>query len=114
MAPLVVVETGGAFSHEETDMKMIARICFPEDDAELGVVALRKGGYSVLTKVFDDEPEYLFVEAYADAASDELMLDEIGEIVNCFHGSVADAGRVPTGHVPFEYETEVWKPYGAR
>jgi hypothetical protein len=90
-------------------MTKMARICFHRGDAELGVAALQKAGYSVLTHVFDHEPDHVFVEAYRDAASDELLLDETSRVVDPFCGYVSDAGRPPAGHVPFEYETQVWR-----
>jgi hypothetical protein len=89
--------------------KLMARICFRRDDAELGIAALHNAGYSILSKVFDDEPNHTFVEAYTDSESAELLLTKTYELVEPFKGSVDDAGPVPPGHVPFEYETQVWK-----
>jgi len=97
-------------------MIITARICFPAEDAELGVAALREQGYSVLTHVFADEPSYVFVEASRDVpdittdvyAISTSELDAVSELVEPFHGSVDDAGPPPVGHVPFEYELSKW------
>jgi hypothetical protein len=91
--------------------KLMARICFPEGDAELGIEALLEAGYSLASKVFEQEPEHVFVEATAGAEvrDSRAMLDEINELVEPFGGFVADVGPVPTGHVPFEYEAAAWR-----
>jgi hypothetical protein len=92
-------------------MIVMARICFDQDGAELGVAALREAGYAVLSHVFPDEPDHIFVEASREVDSaDDSELFEVSAIVEPFRGFVSDAGRVPPGHKPFEYETAVWRP----
>ncbi len=91
-------------------MMMMARICFDRNDAELGVAALREAGYAVLTHIFEEEPDHTFVEASREVdttADSELFA--VNEIVEPFDGFVSDAGLVPPGHEPFEYESEVWR-----
>jgi hypothetical protein len=96
---------------------MMARICFDADKAELGIVALREQGFTVLTQVLPEEPDYVFAEAVRDQASSEsddvyelscAMLHEVAHIIERF-GSVDDAGPIPAGHIPFEYETAAWR-----
>jgi hypothetical protein len=77
-------------------MKMMARICFHADRAERGVAALRAHNFEVLTHIFPDEPDYVFVEAVRDVGDegneDQLsnnLLDEVGHIVGR-GGSVDD------------------------
>ena|SRR5215831_6334982 len=96
-------------------MKLMARICFCADQAECGIAALRAHGLEVLTHIFPDEPDYVFAEATRDVGNegDEhqlsgKLLDEVGHIVGR-GGSVDDAGRIPLGHKPFEYEIAVWR-----
>ena len=89
-------------------MMMMARICFDADKAELGIAALRAQGYEVLTHTFPDEPDYVFAEASRNEVSDEQMLDEVSHIIGPF-GSVSDAGRIPSGHKPFQYATAAWR-----
>jgi hypothetical protein len=90
---------------------MMARICFDQDGAELGIAALREAGYTVLTHVFEDEPDHVFVEASHETdEADESELDAVNAVVEPFGGFVSDAGRIPPGHQPFQYETNVWKP----
>ena len=91
-------------------MKLMARNCFDADTAELGIAALRKRGFTVLTHVFPEEPDYIFAEAVCDQASSErsdvyelscAMLREVGRVIRgC--GSVDDAGPIHASHVPFE------------
>lgn len=92
-------------------MMMMARICFDADKAELGIAALRAQGYEVLTHTFPDEPDYVFAEAMRNENGDAFgcdMLDDVDHIIGPF-GSVSDAGVIPAGHVPFEYETAAWR-----
>ena len=92
-------------------MMTMTRICFDRNDAELGVAALREAGYTVLTHIFFDEPDHTFVEASREVdTTAESELDAVNVIVEPFDGFVSDAGPVPSGHRPFEYETEVWRP----
>jgi hypothetical protein len=97
-------------------MKMMARVCFHASDAKPGIAALRRHGFTVLTHVFPEEPDYIFAEAVCDGDSStdkyELtgtVLDEVSSIVEPFYCHVSDAGPVHVGHVPFEYETAAWR-----
>jgi hypothetical protein len=94
-----------------TTMQIMARICFHASDAKAGVSALHTHGYAVLRHVFPDEPDHVFVEAYRDvsAATEINELDAVSEIIKSAYGFVSDCGRVPAGHVPFEYEGAPWK-----
>jgi hypothetical protein len=84
---------------------LMARICFDRDDADSGVAALRETGFTVLTHVFEEEPDHIFVEASREVDTTvESALFAVIEIVEPFGGFVADVGVVPPGHVPFEYE----------
>jgi hypothetical protein len=95
-------------------MKMMARICLRADNAELSVAALRTRGFEVLTHIFPSEPGHVFAEASRDVGEGDEhqlsgnLLDEVEHIVGR-GGSVDDAGRIPVGHVPFEYETAAWR-----
>jgi hypothetical protein len=87
-------------------MMMMARVCFDRDGAELGVAALHEAGYAVLTHVFAEEPDHVFVEASREVdTTAESELDAVNAIVEPFDGFVSDAGPVPPGHQPFQYET---------
>ena len=98
-------------------MMMMARVLFDVDKAECGVAALRNQGFTVLTQVLSEEPDYVFAEASRDQANSEgddtheladAMLLEVEDIVAPF-GSVDDAGPIPVGHVPFQYESPAWR-----
>ena len=92
-------------------MKTMARIGFPVEDAELGITALRNAGYEVLSHVYAEEPDYTFIEAYRDTDdSSDIELTRVSAIVDPLNGWVDDAGPIPPGHIPFEYEGPVWKP----
>jgi hypothetical protein len=92
-------------------MITMARICFSAEGAELGIAALREQGYTVLSHVFPDEPDYIFIEACRDidASNADGELDAVAAIVEPFGGWVDDAGLLPVGHVPFDYETAAWR-----
>jgi len=99
-------------------MMMMARICFHNSDAELGIAALRNDGFTVLSHVFPEEPDHVFVEASRDEVSDTLSEDELAcgmlyEVIDITNGAADDAGPIPAGHRPFEYETAVWNPPAA-
>jgi hypothetical protein len=83
---------------------MMARICFPPDVDTQAAIAKRDYGYSVLTHVSDSEPDHLFVEASRAAESADSELLTVAKLVDPFHGFVSDAGPMPHGHVPFEYD----------
>src|SRR5262245_26139160 len=94
---------------------IMARINFHGDDADDGIAALRARGYAVLTHVFPDEPNYLFVEATREINSGDdgdsascQVLDEVRAIADGLYGFVADAGPPPAGHVPFHYDAPAW------
>jgi hypothetical protein len=96
-------------------MKIMARICLHQTDAELGIAALRKRGYAVLTHVFNEEPDHVFVEAARefDHQANEydlscLVLDEASEIVDPLWGNIDDAGPLDPRHIPFRYDLPPW------
>jgi len=98
-------------------MKLMARITFSANEAELGIAALREHGFLVLTQVLPEEPDCVFAEAIRDEASSEgsdvyelssALLNEVAHIIGR-SGSVDDAGPIPAGHIPFEYETAAWR-----
>jgi hypothetical protein len=97
-------------------MMMMARICFDRKDIQRVTAALRKRGYAVEMHVFDDEPEHAFAEASREVdtakgvrEAADGMLNDVIAIVEPFAGFVSDAGPVPLGHKPFEYETKAWE-----
>jgi hypothetical protein len=69
--------------------KLMARMCFSAGEkAELGIAALREKGFTILTRVFEDHPDYVFVQAeryVSDTGGDyELaskMLHEVCDMV---------------------------------
>jgi hypothetical protein len=90
---------------------MMSRICFDRNDAELAVAALREAGFAVLAHVFEDEPDHTFVEASREVdTTAECELVAVNAIVEPFDGFISDAGPVPPGHQPFQYETKAWRP----
>jgi hypothetical protein len=96
---------------KEEKMQMMARLCFHVDQAHLGIAALGAQGFKVLTHIFPSEPDHIFIEAMRDEdGEDELgFLHEVSHVVERFDGFVSDAGVIPVGHVPFDYETAVWR-----
>ena len=116
---------------------MMARICLHKTEIEACAADLESYGFTVLRHVYPNEPEYVFVEATINIVSapypervssvlkvlgqvDTISLGRIGtrsELGLRLHkllqqimpmASVTDAGPVPTGHIPFEYDRPPW------
>ena len=92
-------------------MKIMARLHFPAATAICGITTLEQCGFEVRASSFLPEPDYVFVEATRDSSKTgdgcELgceMLDEVEDLIRQFGGDVSDAGPIPAGAVPFEWD----------
>jgi hypothetical protein len=111
---------------------MMARICFHESEVEDYIADLKSYGFTVLSHVYPNEPEYVFVEATIDIGQrvphsehvrsllkvlgqvdtidlgksgtrDELAIRLLELLRQLMPmGSVTGAGPVPAGYIPFE------------
>lgn len=120
---------------------MMARICLHETEAEECIADLKSYGFTVLSHVFPNEPEYVFLEATINVGERvpfpervRTLLKVLGQVDTISSGtlgtqeelagnlcdlleqllpmaSLTDAGPVLPGHIPFQYEVPPWTGY---